>query len=525
MTTKELNSISVNLHDSQALIQLVNPNVLYALWQRAGGKTGGGIGPRFVHLNNTMPRSQILLFSDTYDRLRKRIVPNITHFMTEKLGLVEGVDFVKYKRPPEYFEKPLIPLDDYEHVISTSFGTALCLVSLRVEGSANAYNAQAAIGDEVKFCDEASINTEVIPALRGEAKRWGHLPEYLSSWMFTDKFGPHTKWLLQKKKLVDWKAIEAVYAMQMQILQWQAEMQNFTSSATIAAYQKKINDYTQAANNIRKNLIYVSEMKPYENLQTVGERFFRMQKRICTPYEFNVALLNHDPDKVEQTFYPMFSSQNKYAGIEDYQSDQPFIVAMDYNFRIAPMPVVQLSKLPGSDYTTINFINALYTLYPEGMKHTIKNFCELYKDHQCKEVHYIFDHTAIGRNTLLTTFKDAFVKFFTDEGWTVHEHYIGEAPDHDIKYENFKEWFVNQSDLAIKINRITGEQMIKSIEQSPAIIQNNITKKDKRTERDAKFPAEDSTHFSDAFDMILIGVLQFDVRPYSNQVAMPIMSK
>ena len=151
-TISEATSISVNLHDSQGLIQLINPNILYALWQRAGGKTGGGIGPRLVHLDTVMPRSQILLFSDTYDRLEKRIVPNIINFISSKLGLIEGIDFVKYKKPPDYFEKPLVPLDFYERVISFASGMCLCLVSLHVEGSANAYNAQAAIGDEVKYC-------------------------------------------------------------------------------------------------------------------------------------------------------------------------------------------------------------------------------------------------------------------------------------------------------------------------------------------------------------------------------------
>jgi hypothetical protein len=65
-----------------------------------------------------MPRSQCLLFSDTYDRLETRIVPNIVGFLTEKMGLIEGVDFVKYKRPPEHWQKPLIPLDKYDRVIS-----------------------------------------------------------------------------------------------------------------------------------------------------------------------------------------------------------------------------------------------------------------------------------------------------------------------------------------------------------------------------------------------------------------------
>src|SRR6059058_2312957 len=257
--------------------------------------------------------------------------------------------------------------------------------------------------------------------------------------MFTDKFGPNTKWLLAKRKKVDQEAVKAVYALQMQALQWEQEKAQYSSSSTLAAYNKKIEEYTQAANEIRKNLLYVSEMKPYENKAAVGDRFFKIQRRICTPYEFNVAILNEDPDRVEQTFYPMFSSANKYAGLDDYNPDLPFIVSMDYNFRIAPLPVVQVSKLPGSEYTTINFINALYTLYPEGMKHAIKLFCDQYASHRCKEINYVFDHTAIGRNTLLTTYKDSFIQYFSEYGWTVHEHYIGEAPEHNEKYKELQE--------------------------------------------------------------------------------------
>jgi hypothetical protein len=62
-------SIEVTLHDSQALIQIINANTTYCAWPRGGGKTGGGIGPRFLHLSEVMPRSQVLLVSDTYERL------------------------------------------------------------------------------------------------------------------------------------------------------------------------------------------------------------------------------------------------------------------------------------------------------------------------------------------------------------------------------------------------------------------------------------------------------------------------
>ena len=129
----------VKLHDSQAMIQIINANTTYCAWARGGGKTGGGIGPRILRISEVMPRCQILLFSDTYERLETRIVPNIINFLQDKLGLVEDVDFVKYKKPPEHWAKPLIPLDKFEKVISFSSGMALCLVSLRVEGSANAF--------------------------------------------------------------------------------------------------------------------------------------------------------------------------------------------------------------------------------------------------------------------------------------------------------------------------------------------------------------------------------------------------
>src|SRR3954447_20338673 len=217
-------SVNVPLHDSQALIQLINANVTYCAWPRAGGKTGGGIGPRLQPLSEAMPRAQILLFSDTYERLVDRIVPNIVDFLQNKLKLIEGEDFIKYKKPPESWEQPLIPLDKFDRVISFATGTALCLVSLSVEGSANAFNAQAAIGDEIKFCDEEKIDTEVMPALRGAQKEFAHLSDYLSVWMFTDKYGPKIKWYLRKKKLVNQAAVEIVYTLQMRAIQLQNEI-------------------------------------------------------------------------------------------------------------------------------------------------------------------------------------------------------------------------------------------------------------------------------------------------------------
>ena len=517
-------AVNVDLYPTQALTQLINANVTYCLWQRGGGKTGGGIGPRIQKLSELMPRSQHLLFSDTYERLTDRIVPNIIEFQTNKLGLVEGVDFVMYKKPPDNWPKPIFPLNKFDKVISYSSGFCVCLVSLHVEGSANAFNAQSATGDEVKFCDEEKIDAEVLPALRGCEKEFGHLPEYLSVWMFTDKYGPKIKWLLRKKKLVNHKAVSCVLTLQKEILRLEAERATHTSSATIAKYNKLIYEYTKTANSIRKHLVYYSDMKPYENRSVLGDFFFKRARRIAkSEYVYNVAFLNHDPDKIEHTYYPTFSNSNKYQSDKDYDRSAPLLIALDYQWRISPMPVVQLTTLAGRKQVSVNFIDALYVLHPLGLDDVVDAFCEKYKNHLVKEVHYVYDHTAIGDNPTKKTFAQHVVDRFNANGWDVIEHYTGGAPGQDIKFENIKKWLLNRGEYAVMINELTGSgQMISSIEQTPAITSGDKTAKDKRTEKKLDFPAEDSTHFSDTFDMLLWAIFELDIKLNMNSDGIPI---
>lgn len=505
---KITDSIEVDLLPSQADIITINANTTYCFWPRAGGKTTGGIGPLIQKLNEVMPRSQILIVTDTYERLENRVIPNIINFLTDKVGMLEDIDFVKYKKPPDHWDKPLIQLDKFARVISFASGMALCLVSLNVEGSANAFNAQAAIIDEAKYCKEEKINTEVIPALRGSSDKFGHLPEYLSKWYFTDKYSGKIKWLLKKRKLVDKEAVEIVRTLQNEVYRLEKEMEEYTSQTTLNIFRKKIFDYQVKMDRIRKHLIYVSEMAPYENKPIVGDFYFKSQKRTCSTYEYDVAILNKDPDKVEHTFYPTLTNLNKYHSNKDYDITSPFFGAMDYNFRISPLPIAQCGGSPSFPQKTIRIINYFYELYPNGIEDTVKAFCKFYDTHPKKVFHYIFDHTAIGRNPIKTTFKDTFIDAFKSCGWQVVEHYIGEAPEHDQKFEKIKAWLSKTGNDAVSINEDRCDQLILSLEQTPAMIVSGVTKKDKRTEKDLNFPAEDSTHGPDAFDQLLIGLIE-----------------
>ncbi|WP_132053773.1 hypothetical protein [Pseudocnuella soli] len=70
--TPDSKEASINV--SQALIHNIRPNVCYNLWPRANGKTSSGIGPRILHLSETMPRSQLGLVADTLERIDKNLI-------------------------------------------------------------------------------------------------------------------------------------------------------------------------------------------------------------------------------------------------------------------------------------------------------------------------------------------------------------------------------------------------------------------------------------------------------------------
>jgi hypothetical protein len=228
---------------SQALVHLINAHVCYCVWPRAAGKTSGGIGPRVLHLSEVMPRSQILLVADTFERIEKALWPGIEAFLNQELGLVDGVDYVSHKKPPEYWTKPYFIPAKYDHVISFATGFCLCEVSLGVSGSANGYNAQAVIGDEIKYWDEAKFKSEVRPAIRGGMKRWGHLPEFRSMWFFTDKFpskGANIHWVLAKKKECNFEDADIVYTLQLEVLRLQEEVEHLSSNEAKYERLKKI---------------------------------------------------------------------------------------------------------------------------------------------------------------------------------------------------------------------------------------------------------------------------------------------
>jgi hypothetical protein len=493
--------IEADLVRSQALIHLINAKITVGVFPRAGGKTSGGIGPRIVNLMEKMPRAQVGLVTDTYERMHKALVPSIENFLNDKLGLIEGVDYVKYKRPPEHWTQPFFKPARYDYVISFSNGFCLCEISLAVPGSGNGFNLQAVIGDEIKYWDYAKFKSEVKPAIRGCKKHFGHLAEFQSQWLFTDKVpskGANIQWVLDLVKRMKKESVQLIFDIQLYLLRLKEEQEQYSSTETIYKYEHRIKEGEELLVQLRKTCFYYCDALAYENRVNLGDEYFDDQREELSAFE-----------------YPDYSPRHKYHSKILYDPNKSLIITLDYQFRITPVVTAQFCRLEDSPYTTLNFVKSLHTLHPDTMQAALDAWHKLFGDHPERHVYYIYNHTAIGRRSSGATFHDTVMSHLANLGWAVTDIYTGDTPNHDIKFEAIRRHLQKHNcDDAVLINEEENFFMDKSISGTGAVLgSKGETKKDKSSEKSLKMPAEFSTHYSDAFDDLVWGALELGLIP------------
>ena len=504
METKE-----VELNKPQADIHLVNANKTYCLWGRATGKSNGGIGPRIVHLFNQMPGAQIGFTAPNYKMAFGQILPNVLGFLQNEMNLFENENYVIGKKPPDEWPQSIIPIFDHKYVLSFDNGCAMPILSLEAEGTGNGFNLQANVGDEAKFFNEKKLKAEVIRAIRGGKKQFGHLPEFESQWYFTDKYEGNIEWLLAKRKKMDMNLVNAVIRLQLEVNEMKA-------APMTDSLQRKINQYEILLTQTRKKLIFVSEASAEENREILGDEFFENQKEDSTEIEYDVAIGNKDPDRIENSFYPQLSDQNLYAENIDVDPSRPLIIALDYQWRISPIVAGQIAQLPGAKRLSLNFVYSCHTLHPEGIHDAIDKFCHHFRNHPTKLVYYLFDKTATGKNPTVQPFYETVIECLRKNGWDVVAEHMGEPPRHDDKFKSINRQLKGEENtLPIRINKLRNPDMLTSIRMTAARKYNGKTAKNKDDERNLSKPAVKSTHYSDVFDQVLYGVLDLNLVPHN----------
>lgn len=495
-------------------IRLVRANTTYFVANRGGFKTTRGIALYVVDCIYDMPQSTGIITSPSFEHLRDNTLNPLLNALNE-FGFIEGEHYVVGIRPPEHWPRPhiMVVSKKYDHIISWHNGTNMIMVSMARKGSVNGISAQWGVFDEAKLMNERELIDVVFPVFRGSEKHFARSSMFMSKFFATDKLADpaHIKWILKKRDSNDQRKIDIVISLAMHLIDLFEALKtaNVIQKALLIA---KIRIVQEKLTKLRSNMTFYVEASAEHTVEVLGEKWLADKKQNMKPYEFRVAILNEDPDRPEDGFYPDFESKvHTYVEKDDYNANAPLILSCDYQHSIAPLCICQVSRLPGKEKESLNYIDELYTLSPEGLEEAVQKFCERYANHAKRIVYYVYDQTATGRRVNADEYYKMVKAILARNRWHVVDVWTGKQPGHYQKYIDTKQWLREETTaMPIRINSKRCPKTIMSITSAPAKVRSNQTIKDKSSEEKQNLDQSETTHFSDVFDMINHAVIKLN---------------
>ena len=511
---------------------IASPFVLRNM-QRMAGSTGGIVVPTFKHgLTNTLPG---LLAA------------------WKRWGYLNGVHYVVGRKPPKSFAKPITEPADYEHVITFYNGSVAVIISQDRPGSSNSLTLSWLLIDEAKFIDYNKLKDETLPANGGIRSFFGH-HSFNHSMMVLSDMPQTTKgsWFLHYKDKMDTELIATIQGTIYKI--WQTKQR----IADLQARKQKVPDYLpnylkwldQSLNKMRSVAVYYKEYSTLENLQLLGEEYIRQMKRDLTPKTFQTSILCQRIGISHDGFYSSMQEYHKYDATNfDYMDElgydqiiaeaqaerysintlnafsstnsqldsradsdvnplAPICIGMDYNANINWLVCGQPSG------TRLNVIKSFYVKFERKIPALIDDFCAYYLHHQCKQVIFYYDATALGSNYAVNDqdFHWVVVHELEKHGWQVTDVYLGNPMRHDEKYLLINQGFAGKQRLMPFFNRQNNDDLILSIQSAGVERGRNGFRKNKGGEKNPESEEdllEHRTDGSDAFDTLYIGCEKF----------------
>lgn len=500
---------------------------------RATGKTVGILAPKSANCYfKTMPRGSGVILSRTYSQCFGNTLPELIRGW-QMFGYQYDQHFIVGKRPTEAWKKkwnwkdPYAPPMDYKYVVTWFNGAVAQIISQERPGSSNGKSIDWIIGDELKLIHEEKFRTELIPANRGVIPSFADNPYHHGMTFTTDMpVGTSGKWILDYASKMDLEKINQVWQIQVLCFQLRTLMKKEQRKTYAAELQKQLDVLEDELKDLRRNLLYYHEASTLDNIHALGIDYIKQQLRDTTVLQFDTQILNIKPLRLENGFYPDFDEDihgyfaEKHSYFDRYSFDplnaamdcrkdgdldpnEPLHIALDPNRRIWPISVGQIKG------DQIKSIAGIHVLYPLKLKDVIRKFCDYYKHHPTKLIYYWYDQTSYG-DMYETRICEDVAEGLRKNGWSVSEMYLGAIPGHEERYRMWGDLLSESGkyNYSYSINRENCKELILSKLQAGAKQAKNGFEKDKKTEQDPKFPAEESTHYSDAEDTWVWGILE-----------------
>lgn len=480
-----------------------------------------------------MPGAPLAIVANTYSNLIDNIMPAVQNGW--KLdGLIEGVHYIKGKRPPEQWRRRCsVIVDDYRHVYSFWNGSVLFLGSLDNPSLLAGKSVAHLLFDETKYASDSKA-ARVMPILRGDAITYGRCHLYGGVTITTDMpdvTEGEYDWFFRYASEMDPERIIKIVQAASELNRLQLKLLKLNRAAKpdirkIARIEKRIYYYEEGLLKLRKGQTFFMNVSSFVNIDILTVDYARrLYNGALELHEFLKSVLGMRPGvRRDARFYVLFSDRHKYydgtaSGVAAFSSAElrhldktrPIDGGMDFGNMLS----LVIGQTDGQYY---RIHKNFYELPPGWFRELADQFLAFFTGHECKELNLYYDRA--GNNfekqgeDYASKIKDAIEKDASGRrtGWTVNlksrkQSTIRQNAEFDFMHEFMRG--ENKKLPALLVDALNCPEMISSIEGARAEVKYRgsvkVVAKVKKTEKlEAKKLPRLSTNFSDAFKYLLM---------------------
>ena len=480
-----------------------------------------------------MPGAPVAIVANTYSNLIDNIMPAVQNGWKLN-GLIEGVHYVKGKRPPaEWSKRCSVIVDDYRHVYSFWNGSVLFLGSLDNPSLLAGKSVAHLLFDEAKFASDSRA-ARVMPILRGDAITYGRCHLYGGVTITTDmpdvtegEFDWFFRYASEMNPERIIKTIQAAGELNKYRMKLIRENRNPTPDVRkLARIERKIDYYTEGLLKLRKGQTFFMNISSFVNIDILTLDYAkRLYNAALEHHEFLKSVLGMRPGvRQDARFYVLFGERHKYTDgtisreaafncsqLRFLDPSRPLEGGMDFGNMLS-LVIAQ----PDGQYYRIH--KNIYTIPPESMRELADQFLTFFESHQEKVLNLYYDRAG-NNNQWQNEDQAGKIKAAIEKdgegrrtGWSVvlmsrKQGIIRHGAEFNFMHELMSGR--NKRLPLLLVDALNCTELISSIELAKAEVKYRgdvkIVAKVKKSEKlEAKKLPRLSTNFSDAFKYLMM---------------------
>lgn len=462
------------------LVRVAPQKIKVIVAGRGAGKTTV-MADEVADVIHDMPQSTNFMQGVTFQQMLTLTLGSFVDSMAT-LGYIHGLHYFIGRSAPkawnwkEAYQPPL----KYDKAIHFYNGSTYLLFSQDVANRGP--NTASGVADECALLDPIKLQSEALATLRLKPGIFGKCRRYLS--------------------------------------------QTYLTSIARTQRGKFINVFEEDARNTPDKVMFL-RASSHINKANLPDQWFVDQKRMLSPYDYDIEINNNEPKALKGGFYPLFSegkhtytaynndylsglldngegfSKEKFAEMDcrqdaDWYPGAPLDISLDYgkfNCVVTGQETLNMCR----------FLSGMSMDSPKQTQDLMEQWCKYYRFHQDKCVYYWYDSTAKGRaGNAPKAYFEIVIDVLIANGWTVIEKYYGSPAFHVDKYNFWSIAMRNEHPLLphFSWNKYNCKYLIASITGAGAKEGTNGIEKVKKDEKNDTLDQRYTTHFSDACDML-----------------------